>query len=63
MTLGGFGSLPGCVVGAIALGMSEQLLGAYVSTKLIDITAYLVIVLVLVARPSGLFGRRVTIRI
>ncbi len=63
MTLGGFGSLPGCIVGALLLGVAEQLLGAYVSTALIDITAYLVIVGVLVVRPSGLFGRRVAVRV
>ncbi len=63
MTLGGFGSLPGCVVGALLLGVAEQLLGGYVSTALIDITAYLVIVGVLVVRPSGLFGRRVVVRV
>jgi branched-chain amino acid transport system permease protein len=63
MTLGGFGSLPGCVAGAFGLGIAEQLLGAYVSTALIDITAYLVIVVVLVARPAGLFGRRAVVRV
>ena len=63
MTLGGFGSLPGCVAGAFILGIAEQVLGTYVSTKLIDITAYLVIVFVLVARPSGLFGRRAVVRV
>jgi branched-chain amino acid transport system permease protein len=63
MTLGGFGSLPGCILGALLLGVSEQLLGAYVSTSLIDITAYLVIVFVLVLRPAGLMGRRVMVRV
>lgn len=63
MTLGGFGSLLGCIVGALLLGISEQVLGGYVSTALIDITAYLVIVAVLVVRPAGLFGRRVVVRV
>jgi branched-chain amino acid transport system permease protein len=62
MTLGGFGSLSGAVVGGLLLGLSEQYLGAYVSTALIDITAYLVIIAVLVVRPAGLFGRTVTVR-
>ena len=63
MTLGGFGSLAGCILGAMLLGIAEQVLGAYVSTALIDITAYLVIVAVLVVRPAGLFGRRVAVRV
>lgn len=62
MTLGGFGSLWGAVVGGLLLGLAEQYLGAYVSTALIDITAYLVIIAVLVIRPAGLFGRLVTVR-
>ncbi|MSP88287.1 MAG: branched-chain amino acid ABC transporter permease [Alphaproteobacteria bacterium] len=63
MTLGGFGSPFGAVVGGIVLGMMEKLLGFYVSTVFIDITAYLVTILVLLIRPSGLFGQRATVRI
>ena len=59
MTLGGFGSFGGAVVGGLLLGVAEQLVGGYVSTKLIDITAYLVIILVLALRPNGLFGRAI----
>ena len=62
MTLGGFGSLGGAVVGGLLLGVSEQYFGAYINTALIDITAYLVIVAVLVVRPAGLFGKTVTVR-
>ena len=59
MTLGGFGSFGGAVAGGLLLGLAEQLVGGYVSTKLIDITAYLVIILVLALRPNGLFGRAI----
>ena len=62
MTLGGFGSLGGAVVGGLLLGVAEQNLGFYVNSALIDITAYLVIVAVLVIRPAGLFGKTVTVR-
>ncbi len=62
MTLGGFGSIGGAVVGGLLLGVAEQYFGAYVNTALIDITAYLVIVAVLVIRPAGLFGKTVTVR-
>ncbi len=63
MTLGGFGSLGGAVLGGLLLGLAEQWIGGYVSTKLIDITAYLVIILVLALRPNGLFGRAVAERV
>ncbi|MFQ5775956.1 MAG: branched-chain amino acid ABC transporter permease [Kiloniellaceae bacterium] len=62
MTLGGFGSIGGAVVGGLLLGVAEQYFGAYINTALIDITAYLVIVAVLVIRPAGLFGKTVTVR-
>lgn len=63
MTLGGFGSLAGAVLGGIILGLSEQYVGAYVGSVLIDITAYLVIVVVLLVRPHGLFGRRAVVKV
>jgi len=63
MTLGGFGSLGGAVVGGLLLGVMEKLLGFYVSTVFIDITAYLVTILVLLIRPRGLFGRPVSLRL
>ena len=63
MTLGGFGSLGGAVAGGVLLGIAEKLLGFYVSTVFIEITGYLVPILVLMLRPQGLFGRRVTVRV
>ena len=63
MTLRRSGSLGGAVAGGLLLGVAEQNLGFYVNTALIDITAYLVIVAVLVIRPSGLFGKTVTVRV
>lgn len=63
MTLGGFGSLPGAVLGGVLLGVMEQLAGAYVSTVLIDITGYIVIIVVLLVRPAGLLGRAQFVRV
>lgn len=63
MTLGGFGSMPGAVLGGFLLGIAEMLLGVYVSTTFIEITAYLVIIIVLLVRPAGLFGRREVVRV
>jgi branched-chain amino acid transport system permease protein len=63
MTLGGFGSLHGAVIGGLILGVLEKLLGFYVSTAFIDITAYVVTIVVLLVRPRGLFGQHATLRI
>jgi len=63
MTLGGFGSLHGAVIGGLVLGVLEKLLGFYVSTAFIDITAYIVTILVLLIRPRGLFGQHATLRV
>ena len=63
MTLGGFGTLHGAVVGGLALGVIELVLGAYVSTAFIDISAYMVVIAVLLVRPDGLFGRQAVVRV
>jgi len=63
MTLGGFGSLSGAVVGGLLLGFAEQIFGFYISSTLQDITAYLIILAVLIIRPAGLFGRTITVRV
>ncbi len=57
MTLGGFGSLGGAVAGGLLMGVIEQLAGFYIATSLIDVSAYIVIIVVLLCRPSGLFGQ------
>jgi branched-chain amino acid transport system permease protein len=63
ITLGGFGSIYGAVIGGVLLGIMEKVLGFYASTMFIDITAYLVTILVLLVRPQGLFGQRATLRV
>ncbi|MBO9355470.1 branched-chain amino acid ABC transporter permease [Bordetella petrii] len=63
MTLGGFGNLGGAIAGGLIMGVLEQLAGGYVSTALIDIFAFIVIIAVLIVRPHGLFGRQEVIRV
>jgi branched-chain amino acid transport system permease protein len=55
--LGGFNSLPGAVLGCLMLGMAETFFGGYVSTAFKDSFAFVVIVGVLMFRPTGLFSR------
>ncbi|MGB9182938.1 MAG: branched-chain amino acid ABC transporter permease [Solirubrobacteraceae bacterium] len=60
--LGGFGSLAGAVVGGFLIGVSSNLIAAYVSTNLQLTLIFLAIVVLLYIRPEGLFGVRETSR-
>ena len=54
--MGGFESIFGAIMGGFLLGIAESLAGSYISTAFKDVFAFLVLVTVLVLRPSGLFG-------
>jgi branched-chain amino acid transport system permease protein len=55
--LGGIGSAPGAVVGGLLLGLLEQFSAGYFSSQYKDAVAFVVILIVLLARPQGLLGR------
>ena len=55
--LGGIGSPLGAVVGGLIIGMIEALCAGYISSSYKDAAAFLIILIVLVAMPQGLFGR------
>lgn len=57
LVLGGIGSLPGAVVGGILLGLVEVMIAGYVSSTLQDTGAFLILVIFLLLRPQGLFGK------
>jgi branched-chain amino acid transport system permease protein len=62
--LGGIGSAPGAVAGGFIVGVLENLLGTYVVGAELKLSVALVlIIVVLVARPSGLFGKAVVVRV
>ncbi len=54
--LGGIGSIPGAFVGALIMGQAEVLSAAYISTPLRDAIAFSILIVVLLVRPTGLFG-------
>ena len=56
IVLGGFGSIPGAILGGILIGLIEQYAGVYLPHGFRDIAAYLVLILVLVLRPRGILG-------
>ena len=55
--LGGFGSLPGAIVGGLIIGIVESLAGFYLPEGFKDTAAYIVLLIVLIVRPQGLFGQ------
>ena len=54
--VGGFGSIPGAIVGGLVIGLVESFAGYYLPEGFKDIAAYIVVLLVLIIKPSGLFG-------
>jgi branched-chain amino acid transport system permease protein len=62
-TLGGLVSVRGAVLGGLLLGVLENLTAGYVSTGLRDAVAFFLLIVVLVARPSGIFGRTAEARV
>ena len=56
--LGGMGSLPGAAIGGLLIGLLETLFAAYISSGYRDIVAFVILILVLLIRPSGLMGKK-----
>ena len=56
--VGGFGSLPGAIVGGVIIGVVEALAGFWLPEGFKDIAAYIVVLLMLVLKPNGLFGEK-----
>jgi branched-chain amino acid transport system permease protein len=54
--VGGFGSLPGAIVGGLVIGIVEALSGFYLPEGVKDIAAYVVVLVMLMVKPNGLFG-------
>jgi branched-chain amino acid transport system permease protein len=54
--LGGFGSIPGALVGGLTIGLIELFSGAYLPHGVKDVAAYVVLLVVLAVRPQGIFG-------
>lgn len=60
---GGIGSIPGAFVGGVLLGIIENLSKAYISTQLSDAIVFLVLVVVLIVKPTGLLGKKVNVKV
>ncbi len=56
--VGGFGSLPGAIVGGLIIGIVESLSGFYLPDGFKDTAAYIVVLVMLMVKPNGLFGEK-----
>lgn len=54
--VGGFGSLPGAIVGGLIIGIVEQFAGLYLPTGFSDVSAYVILLVMLLIRPEGIFA-------
>lgn len=57
---GGLGSVPGAIIGGIFIGIMEGMITAFVSPGLRDVFTFALLIIVLLIRPSGLFGKNVS---
>ena len=55
--LGGIGSIPGAVLGSFVLGMAESFGAGYISSAYEDVFAFVILIIILIIKPSGLMGR------
>ncbi|MEO0136797.1 MAG: branched-chain amino acid ABC transporter permease [candidate division WOR-3 bacterium] len=56
--LGGIGSIPGAMLGAVIMGIVETMCSAYISSTMRDAFAFAILIVVLLVKPSGLLGKR-----
>jgi branched-chain amino acid transport system permease protein len=57
--IGGLGSLPGAVVGSLILGLAEMLTTGFLSSQFRDLIVFFLLIITLIVRPAGLFGKSV----
>ena len=56
--LGGIGSLPGALLGGLVVGVSESMAATFLGSTYRDSIAFIILIIVLIVRPHGLFGRK-----
>ena len=59
IVIGGFGSVPGLVVGGLFLGVTEVLVASHLTTEYKDVISFLILITVLMVLPQGFFGEKI----
>ena len=57
--LGGIGVIPGAMVGGVLLGVIEALVSGFLSSTFRDAAAFIILIVILLFRPAGLFGKNI----
>ena len=57
---GGIGSIPGAMIGGVVLGVIENLSKGYISTQLSDAIVFSVLIIVLLVKPTGILGKKIS---
>jgi branched-chain amino acid transport system permease protein len=58
IVIGGLGSIPGALIGGLLLGVVESLGAAFISSPYQNVYGFVLVLLILLVRPYGLFGER-----
>ncbi|MDR1377331.1 MAG: branched-chain amino acid ABC transporter permease [Synergistaceae bacterium] len=61
--IGGLGSLPGAVVGSLILGLAEMLTAGFISSQMRDLVVFSMLVVMLLVKPAGFFGKQISDKI
>ncbi len=57
--LGGIGNIPGAMLGGVLIGLVESMTKGYISTQLADAVVFGILIVVLLVRPAGIFGKNI----
>ena len=61
--LGGIGSIPGAMVGCVILGIAETLTKGFISSQYADAISFAILIVILLVKPTGLFGSKRTVKV
>ncbi|MBQ6781360.1 MAG: branched-chain amino acid ABC transporter permease [Treponema sp.] len=61
--LGGIGSIPGAMLGGIILGVAETMTKAYISSQYADAISYMILIVILLVKPTGILGKKTHVKV
>jgi len=61
--LGGIGSIPGAMVGGVLLGVAETLTKGFISSQYADAISFSILIVILLVKPTGIFGKKKTVKV